>query len=104
MGYNGRGFPPVWNTAEEIFSRVGYITEKILGCFLTNSLLLHPTKQKVFFSLSLTREQFFFRCIPKHKRIFCSVHHSAEGSVPLWDTAQKNYTNRRKVLRNFKLK
>jgi hypothetical protein len=24
VGYNGRGFPPLWNTTEEVFFVVGY--------------------------------------------------------------------------------
>jgi hypothetical protein len=58
-------------------------------------------KAEFFFPLYPIRKQFLFRCITHRKRIFCVVSHKAEGSVLLWDTAEKNDRTQNNIL-NFR--
>jgi hypothetical protein len=87
-GIHRKRFFPVWDTPEEIFSSVGYNGigfppvcdhhRTISGCFLTNYLLLYPTKQKSF-----------PHCI-LHWNSFSSVaSHSAKESSEMYPTTQK---------------
>jgi hypothetical protein len=101
VGYYGRGFPPLWDTAEEIFSVVGYngrgfplgwdIPENNFRMFHGKFSSFVSNKAEFFFIVSHTGTV-FFHCIPQRKRIFCNVSYNAEGSVPLWDKIQKNDT------------
>jgi hypothetical protein len=92
VGYNGRGFPPLWDTAQEIstvgyISAVGYNGRGFLSCgiphktisirFLVNFLLLYPTKQN-FFSIVSHTGTVFFRCIPQGGILpdYYAVHYS----------------------------
>ncbi len=97
VGYLGRYFFMVWDTTEEIFLRCEIHHRTISGYFRTHFLLLYPTKQMLFFPLYPTMEQIFFLCTLEHKRIFCSVFHNAESSVPLSDTAQENDTTQNNI-------
>ncbi len=85
MGYNGSGFPPAWDTPQNNFRMFDE-----------------------FSSVVSEKAEAFFHCIP-HFNGFSSivshttkessgcVSHNAEGSVPLWDTAEKNDTTQDKI-------
>jgi hypothetical protein len=82
VGYNGEGFPPLWDTTEENIFRCGIQQRKISGW------------QTIFFLLYPTTQDIFLRCILHHNRILCSVlyprkifsivSHNAAGFLPLY--------------------
>ncbi len=50
VGYNGEGFPPLWDTTEEDIFRCGIQQRKISG-WQTIFVLLYPTTQDIFLPL-----------------------------------------------------
>ncbi len=107
MGYNGRGFFPLWDTTEEFFSAVGYNGEGFPPLWdTTEEDFFHSGIQRRtisgwqinFFYYIPQRRRFFFHCILHHNRILCSVlyrrkifrivSHNAAGFLPLYLTME----------------
>jgi hypothetical protein len=77
VGYNGEGFPPLWDTTEEDIFRCGIQQRKISGW------------QTIFFQWNPQRRTFFFRCIPQWKIFSSIVGYNGRGFFPLWDTTEE---------------
>jgi hypothetical protein len=86
VGYNGEGFPALWDTTEEDFFRCWIQRRTISGW------------QKILLYCIPQCRKFFFRCILYLNRIFCSVlyprkifsivSHNAAGFLPLYPTME----------------
>ncbi len=119
MGYNERGFFPLWDTTEEFFSAVGYngeglttlwdtteedffscgIQRRTISGWQTNFVLLYSTMQEIFLSLYPTPQQNLVQCtvsqknlqhcIPQHRKFSSVVSHNGRYFLPLWDTTEE---------------
>jgi hypothetical protein len=107
VGYNGRGFFPLWDITEEFFSALGTTEKVFLRCRIQQKRIFslagynreksQDGKQFFFYCIPQHRK-FFFRCILHHNRIVCSVlyprkifrivSHNAAGFLPLYPTTE----------------
>ncbi len=98
MGYNGEGFPPLWDTTEDNFFRCG-IQRRTISGWQTNFFLLYHTTQEVFLPLYPTPQQNLMQCtvsqknlqhcIPQRRRFSSVVSHNRRYFPPLWDTMEE---------------
>ncbi len=87
VGYNRRGFFPLWDT-----------TGTISG-WQTNFVPLYPTMQEIFLPLYPTPQQNLVQCtvsqknllhcIPQRRRFSSIVSHNGKYFPPLWDTMEE---------------
>ncbi len=98
VGYNGEGFPPLWDTTEEDFFSCGIQWRTISG-WQTNFFLLYPTTQEIFLPLYPTPQQNLRQCtvsqknlphcVPQHRSFSFVVSHNEWYFAPLWDTTEE---------------
>jgi hypothetical protein len=77
VGYNGEGFPPLWDTTEEEIFRCGIQQSKNSG-WQTIFFPMEPTTQDIFLPLYPTMEDIF---------LHCGIN--GRGFFPLWDTTEE---------------
>jgi hypothetical protein len=97
VGYNRRGFFPLWDTMEKVFLHCGIQQKIIFSVVGYNGEQFQDGKQ-IFFYCITRRRKFFFLCILHHNRILCSVlyprkifsivSHNAAGFLPLYLTIE----------------
>ncbi len=71
MGYNGRGFFPLWDTTEKVFLHCRIQWKRFFPLWDTTEKNLK--KANNFFPLYLTTLEFFFCCFLHQNRILCGV-------------------------------
>ncbi len=86
VGYNGEGFPLLWDTTEEDFFRCG-IQQRKISEWRTIFFLLYPTTQEIILPLYLHHNRFLCSVLYPRK-IFCIVSHNAAGFLPLYPTME----------------
>jgi hypothetical protein len=123
VGYNGRGFFPLWDTTEEFFSVEGYnrrgffplwdTTEKVfLRCGIqwkrffplwdtmeknlrmaNNFFPMYPTPQQNLMRCTVSHNTTQKNCGIQHRKIFRTVSHNAAGFLPLYPTMEDTTQN-----------
>jgi hypothetical protein len=114
VGYNGRGFLPLWDITEEFFSTVGYNREGFPPLWDTTveDIFRFGIQQRkisgwqtIFFQWNPQRRTIFFRCIPQWKIFSSIVGYNGRGFFPLCDTTEEVFfriIQRRMKFLNFK--
>jgi hypothetical protein len=75
LGYNRRGFSPVWDISQKNFGTF----EKIFCCISKRSLFSHCIPHgMVFLSLYPTPQKNLLQCIPQRIRFYSIVGYSGE--------------------------
>ena len=100
VGYNRRGYFPLWDTTEKNFRMAN------------NFFPMEPTTQDIFLPLYPTMEDIFLHCGKQRKRFFSVVGYNRRGFFPFWDTTEevffrcgiqwKKIIQRRMIFLNFK--
>jgi hypothetical protein len=108
VGYNRRGFFPLWDATEnslkmanKFFSVVSHNAgnfSSVVSFTTTESYAVYCIPEK-FSALYPTTPQVFFRCIPQwkiflhcgiqRKRFFLVVGYNGKSFPPLWDTTEE---------------
>jgi hypothetical protein len=91
--YNREGFPPLWDTMEEVFSFVGYNREKSQDGynFFPNTgvfLPLYPTPQQNLMRCTVSHNTTHKNCGIQLRKIFRIVSHNTAGFLPLYPTME----------------
>ncbi len=94
MGYNGEGFPPLWNTTKEDFFRCG-IQQRTISRWQTNFFLsqeiflaLYPTPQPNPIQCTVSQKN-LPHCIQQRRRFYSILSHNGRYFPPLWDTTEE---------------
>jgi hypothetical protein len=99
VGYNRRGFFPLWDTLENNLRMANKL------CYT----VLYPTMEDIFLRCGIQRKRFFFivgyngRSFPTlwdtTKEVYSIVGYNGRGFFPLWDTIEKKHTTQNDIFK-----